>query len=201
MRKSTIALYGAALLLIIGAGLGLALRNKPVASTVVTTPTPSASPAVTATPLPSPSGQLYPDTGLGISFRYPDGYYAVEQPAKKEVEISNYRDLAAGTTPPDYRTVGISYDSNSASYESNISGAKGAALTSVPVSGGTVRLYTYQNPSHSDRTLAMAFFSGKYSYSITMGWDAYNSTQDEANREAAEVALIKQVAPTIVLSK
>lgn len=164
---------------------------------------PDAEPTPTPTPTPTPvvTDQKYSNDTLGVSFTYPTGFFAVEDLNRKVINVRNTQDLPTESETANFQSIGISYDKDAAAYESVVSGLKGSQKTEVVVSGGTVRLYTYQNPSYPDRTLAMAFFSGKHNFTVNMAWSAYNSSQEEATREANEVALIKQLVPTIVISK
>lgn len=156
--------------------------------------------STTPPPPPVSTDQKYSNDSLGISFTYPKDFYAVEDLDRKVVNIRNAKDIPADDSA-NFQTIGVSYDSNAAAYENAIPSLNGSKRIDIQVTGGTIRLYTYQNPSYPDRTLAMAFFTGKYAFTVNMGWNAYDPSQDEATREANEVALIKKLVPTIVISK
>jgi len=197
MRKITRLVSAVALFLALGAAILQYRRldnHMPYA-------TPRPTPTVSPSPTPSPSQQEYSNASLGIAFAYPSGFSAVDDPANTAIHVSNAKDEPDGSYPANYQTISVSYDNNAASYENVVAGLKGSKRTEIPVSGGTVRFYTYQNPAYPARTLAMAFFSGKHAFTVNMVWNAYDSSEGEAAREAGEVVLIKGIVPTLIISK
>ena len=210
MKKSNLIIYSVAVILIIGLAIflwkgyysnSITPANSPTSIADVTnSPQASLSPSPTPTPTTSPIGATYSNTSLGITFQYPQGYYVIEEPANSRLEIQNESQQLTGIPDSTYRDIELEYGANALD-EAGAKSQPGVQENVIAAQGATIHLYTYPNPNTSSFTIAEAFWSGKTPFSLSILWDRTSTSQAEGSQEADEVSLMKEILPTMVVSK
>lgn len=149
---------------------------------------------------PSALEQTYSNPSLGISFRYPTGYYILEDTARNRLNIQNVNQELSGIPDADFRNLEIRYGA-SAAIESDTSNLPDSQEQDIKATGGTIYFYTYPHPKNTAWTIGEAFWFSKIPFSASFLWNRVDGTsQAEGDREREELALLKEILPTIVIT-
>lgn len=198
MNKFLIYRYIAILIVII---IGLSaiiyflvkINTKPSLNDIPTIQTKDVSPVST--------GQVYSNLEVGLSFVYPQGYFVIEEPTIKRIDIQNSPQHPTGVSEdPSFRVVSIRWSALDDLGEDVSKKRTSVVEESIDISGSTARLYTYPNPVDSQVSIAEAFWNkdGVY-YSLAMPWDKVSLSPSEKITEMEESDLIKKILPTIFM--
>ena len=208
MKYSPIITFTFAFTVLLGAGAYVygASRTRQIAPVPMPTATsatssPSAPPVSPASsPSPSSATETYTNSELGISFRYPVGYYVIEEPTYRRLEIQNVNYRLTGLPGADFRMVTIQYGGSNAAGEDAAKGQRSVRETDGTGERSTVHFYEYPNPNNSEMVIAEAFWIGNYSFSASMLWDRTDTSQAEQEQETDEVALLRDLVSTLTVS-
>jgi len=195
MKKTTLIIYGIAVLVIAGSAIFLYARSY--SPSVVATPTPSST--VAPTPSPAPLGSTYTNSDIGITFQYSKGYYVIEDPYDSRLEVQNLDHQITGVPDASYRDLEIQYDSVGTADESVTKGRPGVHESNITIKGAVIRFYTYPNPNNAAWTIGEAFWTTpKHSFSLAMLWNRVDgTTQTLGVQQADELTVMKEIIPTI----